>query len=101
MAEALRERLLGAGALCCAQSQRELAVEVGLALTLDGSSLLPLGLSKVTQIAPALGVQGECIRRGNAMPRNGSDGNWNSWSLGSIAHGFSLHVLTKHHEITC
>lgn len=72
MAEALSERLRGAGELCRAQSTRELAAEVGLALRLDGSSFLLLGLCKVTQIAPALVVQG---RVRNAMPRDSSDGN--------------------------
>lgn len=64
MAEALSERLLGAGVPCCAQSQRELAMEVGLALKQDRSSFLPLGLSKVTQIAPALVVQGRVHKKG-------------------------------------
>lgn len=83
---------------CRAQSTRELAAEVGLALRLDGSSFLPLGLRKVTQIAPALVVQG---RVRNAMPRDSSDGNGNSWSFGSPAHGFSPRVLTRNPSITC
>jgi len=64
MEEALSERLLGVGVLSCAQLQRELAMEVGLSLKLDGSSFLPLGLSKVTQIASALVVRGRVHKKG-------------------------------------